>query len=158
MTNIYNSNTSEISNRSRIALVQACWHQDIVDQFCQHFSKTFQDLDGRSIDRFEVPGAFEIPLKAKSLAMNGEYAAIVCTALVVDGGIYRHDFVATSVIEGLMRAQMDTGVPVFSGVLTPHDFMSEGREAFFFEHFKIKGEEVASACAKTLSQYCLEAA
>ena len=99
-----------------------------------------------------------LPLMAKSLASTDEYAAVVCTGLVVDGGIYRHEFVASAVIDGLMRTQLDTGVPVFSGVLTPHDFVSEGRPEFFRQHFVIKGEEVAEACARTLSHYCLEAA
>ena len=95
---------------------------------------------------FEVPGAFEIPLRVKQLAETEEYAGIVAAGLVVDGGIYRHEFVATAVIDGLMKVQLETGVPVFSGVLTPHDFMSEGRQAFFREHFVIKGQEAAAAC------------
>ena len=158
MTDIFNPNTSGIANRTKVALVQSCWHEDIVDEFCRSFIDRFQQLDGRTVHRLEVPGAFEIPLMAKSLASTDEYAAVVCTGLVVDGGIYRHEFVASAVIDGLMRTQLDTGVPVFSGVLTPHDFVSEGRPEFFRQHFVIKGEEVAEACARTLSHYCLEAA
>ncbi|WP_204322835.1 6,7-dimethyl-8-ribityllumazine synthase, partial [Streptococcus pneumoniae] len=67
-----------------------------------------------SVDLFEVPGAFEIPLQAKLLARTGRYAAIVAAGFVVDGGIYRHEFVADAVISGLMRVQMDTDVPVIS--------------------------------------------
>jgi 6,7-dimethyl-8-ribityllumazine synthase len=158
MTIIFNAETETITRRSRVALIQACWHRDIVDQFRDAFCDSFKRLDGRAVDVFEVPGAFEIPLKAKSLALTGDYAGIVTTALVVDGGIYRHDFVATAVIDGLMRAQMDTGVPVFSGVLTPHDFMSEGRQDFFRDHFVVKGKEVAEACAKVLSARASQAA
>ena len=158
MTNIFNPNTSGIVNRTKVALVQSCWHEDIVDEFCRSFIDRFQQLDGRTVQRLEVPGAFEIPLMAKSLASTDEYAAVVCTGLVVDGGIYRHEFVASAVIDGLMRTQLDTGVPVFSGVLTPHDFVSEGRPEFFRQHFVIKGEEVAEACARILSHYRLKAA
>ena len=147
------SNIVDTTRTPRIALIQACWHRDIVDRFVDSFTEEFSNIDGREIVRFEVPGAFEIPLLAKTLAESGNYAGVVATALVVDGGIYRHDFVATAVIDGLMRAQMDTGVPVFSGVLTPHDFMSEGREEFFREHFVVKGVEVATACALTLGEY-----
>ena len=74
------------------------------------------------VDLFEVTGAFEIPLHAKRLAESGRYSAVVASGLVVDGGIYRHEFVAEAVIDGLMRVQLDTGVPVFSAVLTPHHF------------------------------------
>lgn len=153
MTIQFDSDTYRIAQRDRIALIQSCWHEDIVDEFRDAFLAEFARLDGREVDLFEVPGAFEIPLKAKTLAASGDYAGIIATGLVVDGGIYRHDFVATAVIDGLMRAQMDTGVPVFSGVLTPHDFMSEGRPEFFKSHFVVKGREVAGACSKVLKQY-----
>jgi 6,7-dimethyl-8-ribityllumazine synthase len=115
------------------------------------FSRTFSELDSRSIDYFEVPGAFEIPLKAKILALTNNYAAVCCGGLVVDGGIYRHEFVAHAVINGLMQVQLDTGIPVFSGVLTPQDFLGDGQPAFFKEHFITKGEELASACHQTLA-------
>jgi 6,7-dimethyl-8-ribityllumazine synthase len=54
----------------------------------------------------EVPGAFEIPLQGvkSKLAETVEYAGIVAAGLVVDGGIYRHEFVATAVINGLMNS------------------------------------------------------
>ena len=142
----FNPNISEIANRKKIALVQACWHRDIVDEFRDAFIVTLAKLDDRQVDVFEVPGAFEIPLRVKQLAETEEYAGIVAAGWVVDGGIYRHECVATAVIDGLMKVQLETGVPVFSGVLTPHDFMSEGRQAFFREHFVIKGQEAAAAC------------
>ena len=49
------------------------------------------------VDVFDVPGAFELPLMAQELARSGRYGAIACAALVVDGGIYRHEFVAQTV-------------------------------------------------------------
>ena len=113
---------SEISKRKKVAFVQACWHRDIVDQLRDSFKKEFSKLSDKEVEFFELPGAYEIPLHAKALAETGEYAAVVAAGLVVDGGIYRHEFVAQAVIDGLMRAQMDTGVPVFSAVLTPHNF------------------------------------
>ena len=136
----------------RVAFIQACWHRDIVDQLRDSFKTTFAELSDIPSDYFELPGAYEIPLLAKKLAESGDYAAIVAAGLVVDGGIYRHDFVATAVIDGLMRAQMDTGVPVFSAVLTPHHFhASEEHQEFFQAHFVIKGKEAAHACAQTLA-------
>jgi 6,7-dimethyl-8-ribityllumazine synthase len=153
----FNSNISDIANRNKIALVQACWHRDIVDEFRDSFIKAVAESDSRQVDVFEVPGAFEIPLRIKQLAATGEYAGIVATGLVVDGGIYRHEFVATAVIDGLMKVQLETGVPVFSGVLTPHDFMSEGRVEFFRQHFIVKGQEVASACLDVLQSSASQA-
>lgn len=153
MTILFNTNITQIASRTKVALVQSCWHHDIVDKFRKSFLTEFKLGDGRIVDTFAVPGAFELPLYVKQLAESEEYAAVIATGLVVDGGIYRHEFVASAVIDGLMRVQLDTGMPVFSGVLTPHDFMSEGRAEFFSEHFVIKGMETAKACTEILTAY-----
>lgn len=141
----------------RIAFVRAGWHADIVAQGLAGFSAECARLwpEARPrIDVHEVPGAFEIPLLAQTLARRRQVDAIVACALVVDGGIYRHDFVAHAVIDGLMRVQLDTGVPVFSVVLTPKDFHEhETHRAFFTQHFVAKGGEAARACAQTLAAH-----
>src|SRR6266481_4618928 len=94
----------------RVAFIEACWHKDIVDQcrfsFIAEAAK--RGIPEQRIDVFEVPGAFEIPLQAQLLAKSGGYAAIVAAGFVVDGGIYRHEFVADAVIAGLMRVQLKT--------------------------------------------------
>ncbi|WP_328411219.1 6,7-dimethyl-8-ribityllumazine synthase [Nocardia sp. NBC_00403] len=137
-----------------VAFIRAMWHSSIVGKAYEGFAAEYADLgfDPATIDVFEVPGAFEIPLHAKRLAQSGKYAAIVAAALVVDGGIYRHDFVASSVIDGLMRVQLDTDVPVFSVVLTPHHFHEHSEHVTYFTvHFVTKGAEAARAMANTLS-------
>ena len=132
----------------RVAFIQACWHKDIVDQSRKGFlaemiALGYQESD---IDFFEVGGAFEMPLHAKLLAKTGRYAGIVAAALVVDGGIYRHDFVAQAVVDGLMRVGLDTGVPVLSVSLTPHQFQeTDHHRAIFRDHFVEKGREAARA-------------
>ena len=138
---------------ARVAFVQAGWHAEIVDQARQGFVEEMGRLDfpGEIIDRFQVPGAFEIPLHAQALARTGRYAAIVAAALVVDGGIYRHDFVAETVVGALMQVQLATETPVFSVVLTPHHFHEHDiHQRFFLEHLRTKGAEAARACAATL--------
>jgi len=137
----------------RIAFVQSCWHKDLVDQSRSAFVAEIGQLGvaESEIDFFEVTGAFEIPLHAMRLAETGRYDAIVAAGLVVDGGIYRHEFVAEAVLGGLMRVQLDSGVPVISAVLTPHRFHEhETHRAFFFEHLKTKGAEAARACVHTI--------
>jgi len=141
---------SKVVQRDRVAFVQSCWHKDIVDQLRDSFTERFSSLSDKEIDYFEVPGAYEIPLHAKYLAQSKQYAGIIAAGLVVDGGVYQHEFVAKAVIDGLMQAQMRTGTPIFSAVLTPHDFISEGQPEFFKEHFVTKGIEAADACAETL--------
>ncbi|WP_426157554.1 6,7-dimethyl-8-ribityllumazine synthase [Pseudomonas sp. TSRC2-2] len=139
----------------RVAFIQACWHKEIVDQSRKGFiaEMLVQGYQESDIDFFEVGGAFEMPLHAKLLAKSGRYAGIVAAALVVDGGIYRHEFVAQSVVSGLMQVQLETEVPVFSVSLTPHHFHSgEEHQKFFFEHFVHKGQEAARTCADTLQK------
>jgi 6,7-dimethyl-8-ribityllumazine synthase len=145
--------TSTVQASQRIAFVQAAWHRDIVDQCRLSFTSEIVNLGyaESDIDFFEVAGAFEIPLHAKLLANSGRYAAVVAAGLIVDGGIYRHEFVAQAVISGLMQVQLITCVPVLSAVLTPHHFHAgEEHHKFFFEHFQVKGAEAARACASTI--------
>lgn len=141
------------ASKGKIAFIQAAWHKDIVEQCRIAFIQKINELghSDRSIDFYEVPGSLEIPLQAKLLAKSGKYAAIVAAGLVVDGGIYRHDFVAQAVINGMMQVQLETEIPVLSVVLTPHHFHeSEEHQRFFRDHFVVKGTEAAIACAQTM--------
>ena len=137
----------------RIAFVQACWHREIVDQGRDAFVAEIgrHGMSADRIDVYEVPGSLEIPLQAKLLAKTGKYATIVAAGFVVNGGIYRHEFVAHTVIDALMRVQLDTEVPIISLVLTPQHFHEhEAHHKFFQEHFKVKGAEAAVACVQTM--------
>ncbi len=137
----------------RIAIIRARWHANIVDK-CVEAAKADLQAGGFTVDVFDVPGALEIPLTAKKLAATGRYAGLIGTAFIVNGGIYRHDFVSATVIDGLMDAQMETGVPVFSTCLTPHNFQEVPPMIEFFEtHFVTKGKEVAKAAIETIDLY-----
>lgn len=128
---------------TRYAFIKANWHADIVDRALDGFCEVIPE---NQVDIFDVPGAFEMPLLARDLAQTGRYAAVACAAFVVDGGIYRHDFVAQSVVDGLMRAGMDTGVPVLSVSLTPHQYQeTDHHNAIYRVHFVEKGREAAQA-------------
>ena len=125
------------------AFIKANWHADIVNNaltgFCEVIAKD-------RVEVFDVPGAFEMPLLARDLALSGRFGAVVAAAFVVDGGIYRHDFVAQAVVDGLMRASLDSGVPVFSVSLTPHHYQeTPHHDAIFRSHFVEKGREAAKA-------------
>ncbi len=137
----------------RIAFVQACWHKDIVDRIRESFVAELErrGVSANRIDVFEVPGSLEIPLQSKLLAKSGRYAAIVAAGLIVDGGIYRHEFVAEAVIAAILQVQLDTEVPIISVVLTPHNFHEHAvHRDFFARHFEVKGVEAAAACVQTL--------
>ncbi len=140
---------------NRIAVLRARWHAGIVDNCVDSFIEEWVRLGGSKadVDVIDVPGALEIPLHAQMLIKTGKYAAALGVAFVVDGGIYRHDFVAHAVLQGLMRVGLDTDTPVLSAVLTPHNFQeSEAHIAFFKDHFVIKGKEAAHAAHAILSE------
>ncbi|MBK7061748.1 MAG: 6,7-dimethyl-8-ribityllumazine synthase [Rubrivivax sp.] len=149
------THAADTARRSpRIAVVCSSWHREIVhrarDALLQELHRHGVAAD--DVDCFEVPGAFEIPLLAQRLARARRHDAIVACGLVVDGGIYRHDFVAHAVIDALMRVQLDSDVPVFSAVLTPQAFHEHGDHLnFFAAHFDKKGVEVAQACMAQLA-------
>lgn len=128
---------------TRYAFIKAQWHADIVDRAIDGFLEL---VPAEQVDVFDVPGAFEMPLLASDLAKTGRYGAVICAAFVVDGGIYRHDFVAQAVVDGLMRAGLDSGVPVLSVSLTPHHYQeTDHHNAIYREHFVVKGREAAQA-------------
>jgi 6,7-dimethyl-8-ribityllumazine synthase len=128
---------------TRYAFIKANWHADIVDRALEGFCEL---VPAENVDVFDVPGAFEMPLLARDLAATGRYGAVVAAAFVVDGGIYRHEFVAQAVVDGLMRAGMDSGVPVLSVSLTPHNYQeTEHHSRIYRAHFVEKGREAARA-------------
>lgn len=142
--------------QARIAIISANWHSDIVHQARDACTQQLQTLGAAParIHQVEVPGAFEIPLMTKKLAESGKFDAVIGCAVIVNGGIYHHEFVSTAVVDGLMRVQLDTGVPVFSVALTPYNFQPvDELLGFFHSHFVKKGEEAANACAQTLAAH-----
>ncbi|MBF5003764.1 6,7-dimethyl-8-ribityllumazine synthase [Diaphorobacter caeni] len=151
-----NAAAPAVPSNTRIAIISANWHDDIVHQARDSAIRRLVELgaNAANIQTVELPGAFEIPLMAKRLAESGQFDAVIACALIVNGGIYRHEFVTTAVIDGLMRVQLDTGVPVFSVALTPLNFHDhDDHHDYFFHHFLKKGEEAANACAHTLAQH-----
>lgn len=143
------------SKDRRLGIITSQWHGDLVN-VCESALRDELlrlDVDVDTIATFvRAPGALEFPLIAKTMAETGSYAAIAVIALVVDGGIYRHDFVASAVIDGIVRVSLDTGVPVLSASLTPHHFHEhEAHVEFFRNHFLVKGQELARACVGAVS-------
>ncbi|MFC3725987.1 6,7-dimethyl-8-ribityllumazine synthase [Neoaquamicrobium sediminum] len=128
---------------TRYAFIKANWHADIVERALEGFCEL---VPADQVDVFDVPGAFEMPLLARDLAASGRYSAVAAAAFVVDGGIYRHEFVAQAVVDGLMRAGMDTGIPVLSVSLTPHQYQeTDHHREIYRAHFVEKGREAARA-------------
>ena len=67
---------------------------------------------------FYAPGAFELPLLAKTLAASGRYAAVISLGCIIRSDTPHFDYVAGECARGIMQAGLDSGVPVIFGVLT----------------------------------------
>jgi 6,7-dimethyl-8-ribityllumazine synthase len=138
-----------MTTRKKIAYVQAAWHTDITDACKRAFVDELarHGYDERGLEFFSAPGSLELPLMAKKLAKTGKYAAVCASGFVVDGGIYRHEFVAQAVLQGIVQTSLETEVPVLSAVLTPHHFHEHAvHQDFFRAHMATKGRELADAC------------
>jgi 6,7-dimethyl-8-ribityllumazine synthase len=72
----------------------------------------------KQIEIVRVPGAFDIPIVARKLALSRRYEAIIALGAVVRGQTPHFDFVAGECASGLSRIALETGVPIAFGVLT----------------------------------------
>lgn len=128
----------------KIALIKAGWHNRIVDSAHQSFADAM-GADAH-IDVIDVPGSLEIPLIGQR-ALNNGYDMAIGMGFIVDGAIYRHEFVAQSVIDGIMSVSLKVDKPFLSVVLTAKTFSeaSPENEEYFVNHFKLKGVEAANA-------------
>ncbi|MGC1402554.1 MAG: 6,7-dimethyl-8-ribityllumazine synthase [Thermodesulfobacteriota bacterium] len=67
---------------------------------------------------FKVPGAFEIPLVAKQLALQKNYDAVICLGAVIRGATPHFEYVSAEVSKGIASASLETGIPMAFGVIT----------------------------------------
>jgi 6,7-dimethyl-8-ribityllumazine synthase len=72
----------------------------------------------KDIDIVKVPGSFEIPLVAKTVAKKGLYNAIICLGTVIRGATPHFDYVASEVSKGIAQVSLESGLPVAFGVIT----------------------------------------
>lgn len=72
----------------------------------------------KDISVVKVPGAFEIPLVAKKMAMKKKYDAVICLGAVIRGSTPHFDYVSAEVSKGVAMVSMEADVPVIFGVIT----------------------------------------
>ncbi len=104
---------------ARFAIIASRWNPRITDALVAGARKAFADhgVGEEVIDVVRVPGAWELPLAARQLAVLGAHRAIVALGCVVRGDTRHYEQVADGCSEGLMRVALDHGVPVANGVL-----------------------------------------
>ena len=128
---------------ARFAIIASRWNPRITDTLVAGARKAFADhgVAEDAVDVVRVPGAWELPLVAARLGQAGRHAGIVALGCVVRGDTRHYEQVADGCSEGLMRASLDTGVPVMNGVLAVED--AEDAERRAGGSHGNKGEEAA---------------
>jgi 6,7-dimethyl-8-ribityllumazine synthase len=102
------------------AIAVGRFYEDLAERLLSGARAAFADAGHPEVEVFDVPGAFELPLAASYAATSGRFAGVVSLGAVIRGETDHYDFVCAEVAAGLMRVQLDTGVPCAFGVLTCH--------------------------------------
>jgi 6,7-dimethyl-8-ribityllumazine synthase len=100
------------------AIAAGRFYEELADKLVQGAKDAFADAGVDDVEVFDVPGAFELPLAASYAARSGRFAGVACLGAVVRGETDHYDFVCGEAARGIMRVQLDTGVPCAFGVLT----------------------------------------
>jgi 6,7-dimethyl-8-ribityllumazine synthase len=104
--------------RGRVAVCVAHFYEELADRLEESAREALQEAGYTEIDRFEVPGAFELPLAAKYAAESGRFEVIVCLGAVIRGETDHYDYVCGEAARGISQVQLLTGVPCGFGILT----------------------------------------
>ncbi|MDQ6817725.1 MAG: 6,7-dimethyl-8-ribityllumazine synthase [Actinomycetota bacterium] len=105
----------------RVALCVATFYADLAAKLETGARQALSEAGIIEVDRFEAPGAFELPLLAKLAAGSGRYAAVVCLGAVIRGETDHYEYVCGEAAGGIQRVQLETSVPCGFGLLTVDD-------------------------------------
>jgi 6,7-dimethyl-8-ribityllumazine synthase len=102
----------------RVALCVGRFYEELADKLEQGAREALARAAISDVDRFDVPGAFELPLIASYAARSGRYDAVVCLGAVIRGETDHYDYVCSCAANGIAAVALETGVPCGFGVLT----------------------------------------
>ncbi len=100
------------------AIAVGRFYEDLAERLLTGARAAFADAGEVDVEVFDVPGAFELPLAASYAARSGRFAGVACLGAVIRGETDHYEFVCSEAARGVMRVQLDTGVPCAFGVLT----------------------------------------
>jgi len=103
---------------ARFAIAVARFYEELAERLLAGAKAAFAEAGGVDVEVFEVPGAFELPLAASYAARSGRFAGVACLGAVIRGETDHYKLVCAEAARGVMRVQLDTGVPCSFGVLT----------------------------------------
>ena len=138
-----------MSPDSRVALCVARFYEELADKLETGARAALVEAGIADLDRFDVPGAFELPVVAKYAAESGRYQAVVCLGAVIRGETDHYDYVCGEAARGIQQVQLDTGVPCGFGVLTV-DSMEQALERVSGGAKRDTGRHAAEAALASL--------
>jgi 6,7-dimethyl-8-ribityllumazine synthase len=100
------------------AIAVGRFYEDLAERLVAGARAAFAESGDVDVEVFDVPGAFELPLAASYAARSGRFAGVACLGAVIRGETDHYQFVCSQAARGVMRVQLDTGVPCAFGVLT----------------------------------------
>lgn len=104
----------------QVAIVVSKFHEAITGRLLAGATGTLEQL-GTSVDDiqvFRVPGAFELPLIAKTLGQSKKFDAIICLGAVIRGETPHFDYICAEASRGIANTALQTGIPTVFGVVT----------------------------------------
>jgi 6,7-dimethyl-8-ribityllumazine synthase len=134
----------------RVALCVARFYTELADKLEAGARAALLEAEIEDVDRFDVPGAFELPLAAKYVAEAGRYQAIVCLGAVIRGETDHYDYVCGEAARGIQQVQLLTGVPCGFGLLTV-DTLEQARERVTGGSKRDTGRHAAEAVLASLA-------
>jgi len=104
----------------RFAIVASRWNDFISSRLVEGALDALSRLgaDEKAVDVYRVPGAFEIPLLALTLAESEKFDAVICVGTIIRGQTPHFEYITAEVTRGIGEAGLQTGVPVVYGVVT----------------------------------------
>jgi 6,7-dimethyl-8-ribityllumazine synthase len=100
------------------AIAVGRFYEDLAERLVNGALAAFVGEGHEDVEVFDVPGAFELPLAAGYAARTGRFDGVACLGAVIRGETDHYDYVCAETARGVMRVQLDTGVPCAFGVLT----------------------------------------
>ena len=103
---------------ARYAIAVARFYEELAERLIEGAMAAFGEAGVQDVEVFDVPGAYELPLAASYAAGSGRFAGVACLGAVIRGETDHYEYVCAEAARGVMRVQLDTGVPCSFGVLT----------------------------------------
>ena len=102
----------------RFAIVVGRFYEELAERLVTGARGVFEAAGAEAVDVYDVPGAFELPLAALTVAQSGRYDGIACVGAVIRGETSHYDYVCDAAARGIQEVMLRTGVPCGFGVLT----------------------------------------